>query len=170
MASSRWHKLNAMYEQSSYKEFLALDFFFLIGFIKFFFSLIEVPSNSEALDIGRKRGSQPFISCFNSSWIDGHSTTKSWQNHNIPSRYFCSREAPEDSICGKDSSSTRSLFLLISRWQNTSMTGWLWATRTLRNPRYATKAARHRIVLTLGSITFCHFFMIKCQTPQRWRR
>ena len=37
---------------------------------------MEFPSNSETLDIGRKRGSQPSISFFNSSWIDGHSTTK----------------------------------------------------------------------------------------------
>ena len=27
------------------------------------------------------------------------------------------------------------------------MTGWLWATRTLRNPRYATKAARDKSCL-----------------------
>ena len=170
MASSWWHKLNAMCEQSSYKEFLALDFFLLVLFYKAFFTLIEFDSNSQTLDIWRKRGSQPSISWFNSSWIDGHSTKKTWQNHNIPSRSFCSREAPADSICGKDSSSPRSLFLLISRWQNTSMTGWLCATRTLRNIRYATKAARDRIVLTLGSINICHLFMIKCQTLKCWRQ
>ena len=113
---------------------------------------MEFPSNSEILDIGRKRGSQPSISYFDSSWIEGHSTTKTWQNHNIP--FFCSREALEDSIYDKDSSSPRPLFLLISRWQNTSITGWLWATRTLRNPKYATKAARDRIVLTLVQLIF----------------
>ena len=68
-------------------------------------------------------------------------------NQYIPSGLLPSRVALEDSIWGKDSSSPRSLFLLISSWQNTSMTGWLWATRTLRNPRYATKAARDKSCL-----------------------
>lgn len=42
----------------------------------------------------------------------------------------------------RDSSKCRSLFLLISSWQNISITGWLWATSKWIKPRYATKAER----------------------------
>ena len=117
-------------------------------------------SNGVTLDIGRKRGSQSYPFYFNISWIDGHSTKRQKKKKkererkaNIPSRQLCCREVPDDSIRGRDSSSPRSLFLLISRWQNTSMTGWLWATRTLRNPRYATKAARDKSWFCVPSIS-----------------
>ena len=82
---------------------------------------------------------------------------KKTQKHNMPSPYLSSCNVAEDSIRGKDSSSQKSLSLLISRWQNTSMTGWLWATRTLRNPRYATKAARNNSCL---DCVFNRFFAV----------
>ena len=66
--------------------------------------------------------------------------------HNIPSRSspLAFEDVTSEHAPSEDSWSRRSLFLLISKWQNTSMTGWLWATETLRNPTYATRAAREK--------------------------
>ena len=64
----------------------------------------------------------------------------------LPSRSspVASKDVTSEHAPSEHSSSPRSLFLLISKWQNTSMTGWLWATETLRNPTYATRAAREK--------------------------
>lgn len=62
-------------------------------------------------------------------------------------------------------SDPRSLSLFISSWQNISMTGWLWATRTLMKPRYAIKPERERKYLhnTLNSP------VCTCKQPHKMR-